>query len=77
MKRILYLTDLYYEARGRRYCDEDIYIVGRLKEYFDVAICNLKNSEGFEKYADLVIVSLMKTDLQTGNMHCGFHILAK
>lgn len=56
MKRILYLTDLYYEAKGRRYCDEDIYMVGKLMDHFDVAMCNLKNSASFEDCADLVIV---------------------
>ena len=35
MKKLLYLTDLYYEAKGRRYCDEDLYLTGRLKDRFD------------------------------------------
>ncbi|MCR5446078.1 MAG: hypothetical protein K6E80_00535 [Schwartzia sp.] len=55
MKRIVYLTDLYYEAKGRKYYEEDLYITGRLKEYFDVAICHPKNSEAFESSADLVV----------------------
>ncbi|MEU9012218.1 hypothetical protein AB0D12_21115 [Streptomyces sp. NPDC048479] len=37
---ILYVTDLGYEAKGRRYCDEDIHLSGRLREDFDVALCH-------------------------------------
>lgn len=29
MKKILYLTDLYYQAKGRNYYEEDIYITGK------------------------------------------------
>lgn len=38
--RLLYVTDLAYEARGRRYCDEDIFLTSRLREDFDVALCH-------------------------------------
>ncbi|QEV18638.1 hypothetical protein [Streptomyces alboniger] len=38
--RILFVTDLAYEAKGRRYCDEDIYLTARLREDFDVALCH-------------------------------------
>ncbi|MEU7132143.1 hypothetical protein [Streptomyces sp. NPDC046261] len=38
--RILYVTDLAYEAKGRRYCDEDIFLTSRLREDFDVALCH-------------------------------------
>ncbi len=55
MKKILYLTDLYYEAKGRKYYEEDIYITGRLKDHFDVVLCNPRNSESFEKDVDLVV----------------------
>ncbi len=55
MKKILYLTDLYYEAKGRKYYEEDIYITGKLKDHFDVVLCNPKNSESFEKDVDLVV----------------------
>ena len=34
--KILYLTDLYYEAKGRNYFEEDLYISGILKEHFDI-----------------------------------------
>lgn len=46
MKKILYLTDLNYEAKGRTYCDEDIFITGQLREAFDVALCHPMNARG-------------------------------
>lgn len=55
MKKILYLTDLAYQAKGRNYCEEDIYITSRLKDNYDVALCHPKCSEGFEKDADLIV----------------------
>lgn len=55
MKKILYLTDLYYEAKGRDYFEEDLYITERLKDSFDLVLCNPKNSESFERDVDLVI----------------------
>lgn len=38
MKTILYLTDLYYEAKGRRYYEEDLYITSKLKNHFNLLI---------------------------------------
>lgn len=55
MKKILYLTDLSYQAKGRNYCEEDIYITSRLKEKYDIALCHSKCSESFEKDADLIV----------------------
>ncbi|MEU8352636.1 hypothetical protein [Streptomyces sp. NPDC048845] len=37
---LLYVTDLTYRARGRRYCDEDIFLSSRLREDFDIALCH-------------------------------------
>ena len=55
MKKILYLTDLYYKAKDRNYYEEDIYITGMLKDYFDIVLCNPKNSENYEKEVDLIV----------------------
>lgn len=55
MARILYLTDLYYPAKGRNYYEEDIFIAGRLMDHFDVALCHPKNSEAFEDSADVIV----------------------
>lgn len=38
--RILYVTNLGYEAKGRRYCDEDILFSSRLRSDFTVALCH-------------------------------------
>lgn len=55
MKKILYLTDLYYVAKGRKYYEEDLYITEKLKDCFDVVLCHPKNSKSFEKDVDLVV----------------------
>ena len=55
MKKILYLTDLCYQAKGRNYCEEDIYITGQLKDKFDVVLCHPKCAESFEDDADLIV----------------------
>lgn len=55
MRKMLYLMDLYYEAKGRDYFKEDLYVTERLKDHFDLAICNPKNSESFERDVDLVV----------------------
>jgi hypothetical protein len=38
--RILYVSDLGYQADGRRYCDEDIQLSSRLGRDFTVALCH-------------------------------------
>lgn len=53
--KILYLTDLYYEAEGRKYFEEDLYITGILKEHFDIALCHPKNSKDFANDVDLIV----------------------
>jgi len=55
MKKILYLTDLYYPAKGRNYFEEDLFITDKLKDFFDIALCNPKNSQSFEQDVDLII----------------------
>ena len=55
MKSILYLTDFSYQAKGRRYCDEDIYITDYLRRRFAVATCHPACCEAFEDAADLVV----------------------
>ena len=55
MKKVLYLTDLYYKAKGRNYYEEDIFITRILKDYFDIVLCNPRNSESYEKDVDLIV----------------------
>jgi hypothetical protein len=56
MSRILYVTDLAYEARGRRYCDEDIFLTSRLREDFDLALCNPRDAAALMDAFDAVVV---------------------
>ncbi|MFD4947011.1 hypothetical protein ACFWNT_31915 [Streptomyces sp. NPDC058409] len=53
---VLFVTDLAYEARGRRYCDEDIYLTSRLREEFDVALCHPRDAAALLEGFDAVVV---------------------
>ncbi|MFE5093505.1 hypothetical protein ACFRCI_24890 [Streptomyces sp. NPDC056638] len=53
---VLFVTDLSYEARGRRYCDEDIYLTSRLREEFDVALCHPRDAAALLDGFDAVVV---------------------
>ncbi|MFI1412634.1 hypothetical protein ACH4Y0_22385 [Streptomyces sp. NPDC020707] len=52
--RLLFVTDLAYPAKGRRYGDEDIFLTSRLREDFGLALCHpldapaLLDSPGFD-----------------------------
>ncbi|WP_149185064.1 hypothetical protein [Streptomyces sp. TRM49041] len=54
--RILYVTDLAYPARGRRYCDEDILLTARLREDFDIALCHPLDAAALMGSFDAVVV---------------------
>jgi hypothetical protein len=54
--RILFVTDLAYPARGRRYCDEDIFLSGRLREAFDIALCHPLDAAALMDSFDAVVV---------------------
>lgn len=54
--RILYVTDLAYPARGRRYCDEDIDLTSRLREDFDLALCHPLDAAALMDGFDAVVV---------------------
>ncbi|MCF3962125.1 hypothetical protein [Streptomyces fuscigenes] len=57
MLRILYVTDLGYEAAGRRYCDEDIWLSGRLRERgFALALGHPLDAARLMDDFDLVLV---------------------
>lgn len=55
MKKILYLTDLYYHAAGRKYREEDLIVTEHLRRCFDIALCHPRQSQGFESSADLIV----------------------
>jgi hypothetical protein len=54
--RILYVSDLAYPAKGRRYCDEDIFLTSRLREEFDVAVCHPLDAAALMDGFDVVVV---------------------
>lgn len=54
-KTILYLTDLYYQANGRNYYEEDLYVTSRLKDHFDLLIGNPRQAISFLTYADFIV----------------------
>jgi hypothetical protein len=54
--RVLYVTDLAYEARGRRYCDEDIFLTSRLRPAFDLALCHPLDAVALMDGFDVVVV---------------------
>ncbi|WP_306330086.1 hypothetical protein [Streptomyces venezuelae] len=53
---LLYVTDLAYPARGRRYCDEDIHLTARLRESFDLALCHPLDAAALMDGFDAVVV---------------------
>lgn len=55
MKTILFVTDLYYEAKGRLYYEEDLFLTSKLREDFKLVICNPKDLEAFEGNFDLIV----------------------
>ncbi|MFI8425043.1 hypothetical protein [Streptomyces sp. NPDC085460] len=54
--RLLYVTDLAYPARGRRYCDEDIDLTARLRDSFDLALCHPRDAAALMDAFDAVVV---------------------
>ena len=53
---MLYVTDLAYSARGRRYCDEDIFLSSRLRDDFDLALCHPRDAVALMDGFDVVLV---------------------
>ncbi|MEV6612775.1 hypothetical protein AB0N31_02525 [Streptomyces sp. NPDC051051] len=55
-RRLLYVTDLAYEARGRRYGDEDVFLTSRLRAHFDLALCHPLEAAALMDAFDAVVV---------------------
>jgi hypothetical protein len=53
---ILYVTDLGYEAQGRRYCDEDLFLTSRLRDDLDLALCHPLDAAALMDRFDGVVV---------------------
>lgn len=54
--RLLYVTDLAYPARGRRYGDEDVFLTSRLRADFDLALCHPLDAAALLDGFDAVVV---------------------
>ncbi|MFC8914891.1 hypothetical protein ACFT5C_03895 [Streptomyces sp. NPDC057116] len=54
--RLLFVTDLAYQARGRRYCDEDIFLSSRLRSSFDIALCHPLDAAALMDAFDAVVI---------------------
>ncbi|KOV36362.1 hypothetical protein AB0420_02035 [Streptomyces caelestis] len=54
--RVLYVTDLAYPARGRRYGDEDVFLASRLREHVDLALCHPRDAVALMDGFDAVVV---------------------
>ncbi len=55
MKTILYVTDFYYEAKGRKYYEEDLYITSQLKEHFNILIGHPHQVLSYMDIADILV----------------------
>ncbi|MFF7946118.1 ATP-grasp domain-containing protein [Streptomyces griseorubiginosus] len=55
-RTVLFVTDLAYQARGRRYCDEDIFLTSRLRDAFDIALCHPLDAAALMDGFDGVVV---------------------
>lgn len=53
---LLYVTDLAYPARGRRYCDEDVFLTSRLRAHFELALCHPLDARALMPGFDAVVV---------------------
>lgn len=53
--KLLFVTDLYYKAKGRNYYEEDLFLTSKLREDFDLSICHPEDVEAFEDSVDLIV----------------------
>jgi hypothetical protein len=55
VKKILFVTDLYYEAKGRLYYEEDLFLTSELRKDFNLVVCHPKDMNNFNEDFDLTI----------------------
>ncbi|MGW7103065.1 hypothetical protein [Streptomyces sp. NPDC054838] len=73
---LLYVTDLTYPARGRRYCDEDIFLTGRLRGHFPLALCHPRDAKALMGGFDAVVVRNSGPVLHHQEAHDAFRAAA-
>ncbi len=52
--KLLYVTDLHYQAKGREYYKEDLYLSYQLSKCFDLVLCHPQAAKAFLDDVDLV-----------------------
>lgn len=55
MEKILYLTDFYFNAQGRNYYKEDLFITEALKDHFNILIANPKQVMAYLDTSELIV----------------------
>ncbi|NED21596.1 hypothetical protein G3I31_26645 [Streptomyces sp. SID9913] len=75
--RLLYVTDLAYPARGRRYCDEDILLTSRLRDTFDLALCHPRDAAALMDGFDAVVTRNSGPVLHHQDAHDAFRARAE
>ncbi|GAA0294377.1 hypothetical protein GCM10010302_36270 [Streptomyces polychromogenes] len=73
---LLYVTDLAYPARGRRYGDEDVLLTSRLREHFPLALCHPLDAQALMPGFDAVIVRNSGPVLHHREAHDSFRAAA-
>lgn len=56
MKKLLLVTDLYYEAKGREYFREDLELSKFLKQHFTVCMTHMQDAAAFVDHVDIVLL---------------------
>lgn len=74
--RVLYVTDLTYQARGRRYCDEDIELSDRLRSAFDIALCHPADAAALMDDFDVVVIRNSGPTIHYPEAHADFRTRA-
>ncbi|MEV5595866.1 hypothetical protein [Streptomyces sp. NPDC052496] len=74
--RLLFVTDLAYQAKGRRYCDEDIFLSSRLRADFDLALCHPLEAAALMDAFDLTVIRNSGPVLNHQEQHAAFRARA-
>ena len=53
--KLLFVTDLYYQSKGRAYYKEDLYLSSKLSSEFDLVLCGPRVATRFMSNADIVL----------------------
>lgn len=52
---LLYVTDLSYESKGRRYHEEDLFLSDQLRRHFDLVLCHPRSAATFVGHTDGIL----------------------